>query len=136
MKAGAIAAVDGGAADAASQIKKATGGGAWAIIDFVGSSATAQLAVNSLVIKGGNIVIVGLFGGDITVSTPFFPMRAMTIQGSYVGSLPEMAELLDLVRRTGAPDVPIRKRPLADVNEVLEDLRAGKIIGRVVLEPA
>ena len=68
--------------------------------------------------------------------TPFFPMRALTIQGSYVGSLPEMKELLDLVKRTGAPPVPIRTRPLADVNEVLEDLRAGKIIGRVVLEPA
>ena len=135
-KAGAIAAIDGGASDAAAQIKKATGGGAWAIIDFVGSSATAKLAVDSLVVKGGKVIIVGLFGGDITVSTPFFPMRAMTIMGSYVGSLPEMAGLLDLVRRTGAPEVPIRTRPLADVNEVLNDLRAGKIIGRVVLEPA
>jgi alcohol dehydrogenase, propanol-preferring len=135
-KAGAIAAVDGGAADAPAQIKKATGGGAWSIIDFVGSSATVQLGVNSLIVKGGKLIVVGLFGGDITVPTPYFPMRAMTIQGSYVGSLPEMKELLDLVKRTGAPPVPIRTRPLADVNEVLEDLRAGKIIGRVVLEPA
>ncbi len=135
-EAGALAVVDGGAADAAAQIRKAAGDGAWSIIDFVGSSETAKLAIASLVMKGGKIIIVGLFGGDVTVSTPFFPMRAMTMQGSYVGSLPEMAELLALVSRTGAPPVPIRTRPLADVNEVLEDLRAGKIIGRVVLEPA
>jgi D-arabinose 1-dehydrogenase-like Zn-dependent alcohol dehydrogenase len=63
-------------------------------------------------------------------------MRAMTIQGSYVGSLPEMRELLDLVRKTGAPPVPLRTRPLDDANAALDDLRNGRIIGRVVLTPA
>ena len=38
-------------------------------------------------------------------------MRAMTIQGSYVGSLTDMAELLDLVQRTGVPPVPMRDAP-------------------------
>lgn len=135
MAAGAVATIDGAAADAAAQIKEATGGGAWAVVDFVGSSSTVKLGVDCL-IKGGKVIVVGLFGGDITVSTPFFPMRAMAIQGSYVGSLPEMAELLDLVRRTGMPQVPIATRPLAAVNDTLEDLRAGRIIGRVVLTPA
>lgn len=134
-KAGAVCTIDGGAPDAAEQIKRATGGGAWAVVDFVGSSSTVRLGVDSL-IKGGKVVVVGLFGGDITVSTPFFPMRAMAIQGSYVGSLTEMAELLALVRRVGMPQVPIATRPLAAVNETLEDLRAGRIIGRVVLTPA
>ena len=70
------------------------------------------------------------------MSLPPFPMRAITIQGSYVGSLPEMRELIELVRRTGLPPVPVATRPLGDVNAVLNDLRAGKIIGRVVLTPA
>ena len=133
--AGAIAAIDGAAADALKQIKTATNGGAWAVIDFVGSSATAKLGSDALA-KGGKLIIVGLFGGDITVPTPYFPMRAMAIQGSYVGSLPEMKELLELVRRTGAPPVPIGTRPLREVNATLNDLRDGKIIGRVVLTPA
>ncbi|MDI1343192.1 MAG: alcohol dehydrogenase, partial [Pseudolabrys sp.] len=133
LKAGAIAAIDGRAADAAKQIQAATNGGAWSVIDFVGSSDTVKLAIDGLVVKGGKVIIVGLFGGDITVSTPFFPMRAMTIQGSYVGSLPEMKELLELVSRTGVPPVPLRERPLDEVNEALNDLRAGKVIGRVVL---
>ena len=135
MKAGAIAAVDGAAPDAVKQIQTATKGGAWAVIDFVGSSATARLGSDAL-IKGGKLIIVGLFGGDITVPTPFFPLRAMAIQGSYVGSLTEMAELLDLVRRTGLPPVPVAKRPLAEVNAALNDLRAGKVVGRVVVMPA
>ena len=134
-KAGAHAVIDGGAATAAAQIKKATNGGAWAVIDLVGASSTAQLGLDSL-IKGGRLIVVGLFGGDITIPLPFLPMRAMTVQGSYVGSLTEMKELLELVRRTGIPQVPLATRPLDHVNEVLNDLRAGKIVGRVVLTPA
>jgi D-arabinose 1-dehydrogenase-like Zn-dependent alcohol dehydrogenase len=62
-------------------------------------------------------------------------MRALTVQGSYVGSLNEIAELLDLVNRKGAPDVPVATRPLSQVNAAMDDLRAGKVVGRVVLTP-
>ncbi len=134
-RAGAQAVIDGNAADAAKAIIEATKGGAWAVIDLVGASRTVQLGVDSLV-KGGKVIVVGLFGGDITVPTPSFPLRAMGIQGSYVGSLNEMAELLDLVRRKGAPDLPVATRPLAAVNDALNELKAGKVIGRVVLMPA
>ena len=134
-KAGANKTIDGGTADVVQQIQAATGGGAWAVIDFVGSSATVGLAVSSI-IKGGTVVVVGLYGGDITVPTPYLPLRAMTLRGSYVGSQTDMAELLDLVKRTDMPPVPIRTRPLDEVNATLNDLRAGKIVGRVVLTPA
>jgi alcohol dehydrogenase, propanol-preferring len=133
--AGARAVIDGSAADAARQIVDATGGGAWAVIDFVGASDTAKLALESLT-KGGKLIIVGLFGGEITMPIPFFPMRAIAIQGSYVGSLPEMKELLELVRCSGPLSVPLRTRPLEEVNAVLNDLNAGKVLGRVVLTPA
>ena len=134
-KAGATAVVDARAADAIDQIKSHTNGGAWGVVDLVGSSQSARLGYDSLA-KGGKYVIVGLFGGDITLSLPPFPMRALTIQGSYVGSVPEMAELMDLVRRKGLPDVPVSTRPLDDVNAVHDELRAGKVVGRVVLTPA
>jgi D-arabinose 1-dehydrogenase-like Zn-dependent alcohol dehydrogenase len=132
--AGAAHVVDGGAADAAQQIIDLTKGGAWAVIDLVGSSQSARVGYDSL-IKGGKYVIVGLFGGDLTVSLPPIPMRALTIQGSYVGSLTDMAELMELARRTGPPQVPVATKPLKEVNAVMNDLRAGKVIGRVVLTP-
>jgi alcohol dehydrogenase, propanol-preferring len=135
-KAGAMLAVDGKAPDAAKQIQAATNGGAWAVIDFVGASDTARLGVDCLTTKGGKLIIVGLFGGDITMPTPFFPMRALTIQGSYVGSLTEMKELMELVARTGPPPVPLTERPLEDANAALNELKAGKVVGRVVLTPA
>jgi len=104
------------------------------VIDLVGSSQSARVGYDSL-IKGGKYIIVGLFGGDMTVSLPPIPMRALTIQGSYVGSVPEMTELMELIRRTGPPQVPVATKRLDDVNAVMADLRAGKIIGRVVLTP-
>jgi len=133
-EAGAAYVVDGGAADAAQQIVDITQGGAWAVIDLVGSSQSARVGYDSL-IKGGKYIIVGLYGGDLTVSLPPIPMRALTIQGSYVGSLPEMAELMELVRRAGPPQVPVATRALDEVNAVMAQLRTGKVIGRVVLTP-
>ena len=136
-RAGAAAVIDGAAPDAVQQIVKLTkdGAGAWAAIDLVGSSASARVGFDSL-IKGGKYIIVGLYGGDFTVSLPPIPMRALTIQGSYLGSLPEMAEMMELVRRKGLPDVPVTTRRLDEVNAAHADLRAGKIVGRVVLTPA
>jgi D-arabinose 1-dehydrogenase-like Zn-dependent alcohol dehydrogenase len=133
--AGARAVIDGSTVDVARQIIDITGGGAWAVIDFVGSPATARLGIDSL-IKGGTYIIVGLYGGEVTVSLPPLPMRVQTIRGSYVGNLAELAELITLVRRTGMPTVPVATRPLDHVNAVLAELRAGKIVGRVVLTPA
>ena len=85
--------------------------------------------------KGGKLIVVGLFGGNVTISTPTIPLRAMTIQGSYVGSLSELKELVALVQRTGLPSVPISKRPLAAAGGALDDLKAGKVVGRLVLMP-
>jgi D-arabinose 1-dehydrogenase-like Zn-dependent alcohol dehydrogenase len=134
MQAGALATVDGAAPDAAGQIAKALGGPAWAVIDYVGAASTARLGVDCLA-KGGKLVIVGLFGGELAVSLPLIPMRAMTIQGSYVGSLAEMRELLALVGRARPATIPIGPRKLEEANAALDDLRSGRLVGRAVLVP-
>ncbi|MBI1362081.1 MAG: alcohol dehydrogenase catalytic domain-containing protein [Alphaproteobacteria bacterium] len=133
-RAGAAQVIDGAAPDVVKQVQAATGGGAWSVIDFVGAGATVKLGVDATT-KGGKVIVVGLFGGDVVVPTPFFPIKALTIQGSYVGSLTEIAELLELVKRTGAPDVPVATRPLGEVNAALKDLREGRVVGRVVITP-
>jgi propanol-preferring alcohol dehydrogenase len=134
LRAGALAAVDGAANEAARQIRELAGGPVRGAVDFVGANATARLGVDILG-KGGKLVIVGLFGGDLTLSLPLLPMRAITIQGSYVGSLQELKELMALVARTKADRIPITTRPLGEANAALEDLRAGRTIGRSVLVP-
>jgi len=134
LKTGALAAIDGAAPDAAQQIKAATKGGAYGIIDFVGSGATARLGIDALA-KGGRYIIVGLFGGDITLSTLFLPWRAIAIQGSYVGSLGELKELMTLVKAGKVPPMPVTRHPFRTASATLESLRKGEVIGRAVLTP-
>ncbi|HZB92625.1 MAG TPA: alcohol dehydrogenase [Stellaceae bacterium] len=134
LDAGALAAIDAGAADAVQATQAAAGGPIGAAIDFVGAAATARLGIDALA-KGGKYVIVGLFGGDITLSLPLLPMRAITVQGSYTGSLAEMKELLALVAAGNVPPVPVHEHRLAEANTVLEALKAGRVIGRAVLTP-
>ncbi len=131
---GALAVIDGKATDAARQITQATNGGARAVLDLVGSTPTVTLAIASCA-RGGHIVICGLMGGDITLSLPIIPMRPLTIEGSYVGSLHELRELVSLVKRTGMKAIPVTRRPLSEINSAIQDLHHGKVIGRTVLIP-
>jgi D-arabinose 1-dehydrogenase-like Zn-dependent alcohol dehydrogenase len=62
-------------------------------------------------------------------------MRAMTIQGSYTGSLPELNELIALLGKSPMPYMPVEVRPLDSVNASLNDLNDGHVVGRVVLAP-
>jgi alcohol dehydrogenase/propanol-preferring alcohol dehydrogenase len=132
--AGAIAAIDGAAPDALKRITAALGGLCRAAIDLVGSPSTATLAFDSLA-RGGKLVMVGLFGGASPWSLPLIPMKAATIAGSYTGNLSETKELLDLARLGVVPNIPIQRREVSEAAEALEDLKAGRVVGRVVLTP-
>ncbi len=120
-----------GAAQAAKEIRKATGG-AFAALDFVGNEATVNFGLGCLR-KGGALVVVGLYGGALNLPIPFLPMNARVIQGSYVGSLREFSELMELVRAGKIDPIQITERPLREATAALADLKAGKVEGRQVL---
>jgi propanol-preferring alcohol dehydrogenase len=134
LAAGALAVIDAKAADAAQQVIAATGGGARAVLDLVGATPTVTLAVASCA-RGGHIVVCGLMGGDITLSLPVIPMRPLTLQGSYVGTLDELRELVALVRRTRMKPIPVARRPMAEANAALKQLIDGQVVGRTILIP-
>ena len=134
LAAGALQAIDARAPDAVQQIQQATGGGARAVLDLVGATPTVSLAMASAA-RGGHIVICGLMGGDLTLALPVIPMRPLTLQGSYVGTLTELQELVALVKRTKMSPIPVTRRPLAEANAALQDLHHGRIVGRTVLVP-
>jgi len=128
------AVVDARADDVAKQIRRLTDGGAPAAIDFVGAESSATLGLATLT-TGGLLVIVGLFGGQLRTALPLLPLRSLTIQGSYVGSPEEMRELMELVDTGKVSPIPVRPRPLGDAQTVLNDLRDGRAVGRMVLTP-
>ncbi len=131
---GAEETIDNGAEGAVKRVLKMTQGGAAAAIDFVGVPASAGFGMDVLR-KGGTLIVVGLYGGALPVPLPLLPQKALTLRGSYVGTLEEMGELMALVKGGKVAPLPLENRPLAEVNTALDDLRAGRVLGRIVLKP-
>lgn len=111
-----------------------TGGGANGAVDFVGSDKSAGFGMQALA-NGGMLIVVGLFGGSMKLSVPLLPLKNIMLGGSYVGSPEEMRELMDLVVAGKVKPLPVATRPLAEADQTLRDLRDGKIVGRMVLQP-
>ncbi|PLC51809.1 alcohol dehydrogenase [Pollutimonas subterranea] len=133
LDAGALAAIDGAAPDAAQQILKALDGKpAQAVIDLVGAPSTTGLAFDCLT-KGGKLILIGLFGGASSWPIALIPMKAMNIIGSYVGNLVELRELIDLVKTGRIAPIPIQRYELDQADATLTALRNGRITGRAVL---
>ncbi len=84
--------------------------------------------------KGGRYVLCGLFGGELVHPLPPFAQRAIGIVGSYVGNLQELKEVVALAKRKKLKATPVSTRPASEVNPVLQDLKAGKVLGRMVLD--
>ena len=131
LAAGAREAFDPSDPDARKALLKASGG-IYAVCDFAGSDASLNFATGVLA-KGGKVVVTGLIGGGYATAVAMFPLKAMTIEGIMTGTLAEAHELVDLVRAKNILPPPIAERPLDQASKTLDDLRAGKIVGRVVL---
>ena len=132
-KLGAKKVLDTRAADAAQKLQALAGGQLAAAIDFVGMPATHAVAYPALR-KGGRYIVCGLYGGEITMPLPPIAQRAVAVMGSYVGNLKELKEIVALARKKKLKPLPVSTRPESDVNAILEDLKAGKVLGRVVLD--
>lgn len=133
LAAGATHAIDPTEKDARKQLYKLTGG-ATAIADFVGSDKTVKFGFDALA-PSGELVVVGLFGGSVDLSVPMFPLKNLTVMGSYVGSPDDMRDLMAMVRDGKVKPLPVATRPLDEADATLRDLAAGEIVGRVVLTP-
>ncbi|MGH8680221.1 MAG: alcohol dehydrogenase [Burkholderiales bacterium] len=118
---------------ALAQIQKISGGAVAGALDFVGMPATANFGI-AMLPKGGRYILCGLFGGEITLSLPPIAQRAIGVVGSYVGNLQELREVVELAKSGKLKPTPVETRPIADANRTLEELKAGKILGRVVLD--
>lgn len=132
--AGAHAVVNAAAPDAVKRVRQAAGSAVHAVLELVGSASSVSLAC-AVAGRGAHVVMCGLQGGEMPLSLPLMPLKALTLQGSYVGTLAELRELVALVRRHGTAGLHITTRSWDEANEALTDLQVGRVVGRVVLTP-
>jgi len=131
--AGAAATLNGRSLEAPQKLRQVANSALYGAVDFVGSAGTAQLALGGLR-KGGKLILVGLFGGEIPLSIATTILRAITIQGSHLGSVDELKTVVSLARDGRIKPIPIQKRPLSEVSRTLDELKVGSVVGRVVAE--
>src|SRR3981189_3072707 len=129
---GAAVAYDPSEPDVAKRMIKETEGGFDEIVDFAGNEKSMAFAI-SVVARGGKIVVSGLMGGNFSLPMVQWIYKRMTIEGFMVGTLTEARELMGPAPAGKIKPTPIKEEPMADVQKWIDALRAGKVVGRVVL---
>jgi propanol-preferring alcohol dehydrogenase len=131
---GADLAVNGShGAAAVEEVVKATDGGAHGVLVTAVSLPAFDQAL-AMTRRKGTVSLVGLPPG--TFPTPVFDvvLKRITVRGSIVGTRRDLAESLAFAAE-GKVRANVSTRPLEAINEVFDDLLAGRVEGRVALVP-
>lgn len=119
--------------DVAAAVREATdGAGADVVLDFVGSDETHAAGL-AMLARRGVYSIVG-YGGSRGLPSVSLVAAESTIAGNLVGSWIDLWELIQLHAR-GQLTLLTETYPLEEVNDVLDRLREGEVMGRAVLAP-
>ena len=110
--------------------------GVSASIVFASNIAAFELGLQ-LLVRGGVLVAVGLPAfseGSFSVNPFSLILRGLQITSVLVGNIEEMRELVQLAADGKVKTHVGRIAKLSEINEVLEELEQGKIVGRAILE--
>ncbi len=102
------------------------------VLDFVGAQATLDLGVK-LLGRNSQLSVVGVGGGGLHW-TPFALPFGCTLSTPLWGSRAELFEVIALAQ-SGRIKVEASYHGFHEGPQVLQDLRAGKVVGRGVLVP-
>jgi len=127
---GAVNAFNAATANVVKEIRRL--GGAHIVLVTSGSKAAYDTAFYCLR-PTGTLLAVGLPANEISFPAIMMAAGEVNIKASAVGTREDLKQVLALAA-AGKLHCQVAARPLADVNAVFEDMRAGKIAGRVVLE--
>jgi len=129
---GADLAVNALATDAVDKVLTATGGGAHGVLVTAVSTAAFAQALK-MVRRKGTVSLVGLPPGEFP--TPIFDvvLKRITVRGSIVGTRRDLDEAIAFAA-DGKVKAEVTKVPLAEINDVFDRMKAGKIDGRMVLD--
>jgi alcohol dehydrogenase len=131
VAAGAAQAFDPADPQSRKAVFAATGS-VLAVCDFVGSEKSLQFSTGVLA-RGGKVVVTGLLGGNFSIAAAMLAIKAMTIEGTLTGTLAEAHELIALARAGKIAPIQTHDRPFNEAQAALDELRAGRVVGRTVL---
>jgi propanol-preferring alcohol dehydrogenase len=104
------------------------------VVDFVGSTSTIAAAISS-VRKGGTVVMVGLDGKNLEVSSVLLVTKSVSLKGSFGSAKEELMEVLSLIA-SGKISPKLTEIPFEQVSKGLEDIKKNKVDGRLFVRPS
>jgi alcohol dehydrogenase, propanol-preferring len=128
---GASTALNAATSEVGKEIKKQ--GGVHTAVVTSASKAAYDAAFYALR-PTGTLLVVGLPAENICFPPIMMAAGEVHIQASAVGTRQDLAEMLAMAA-AGKVHCQVATRPLAQVNEVLEELRHGQVAGRIALIP-
>lgn len=128
---GAEVAINAANEDPAAAVQERVGGAHAVLVTAVHEQAFGQAIGMSR--RGGTIVFNGLPPGTFDVSVFDVVLNGLTVRGSIVGTRQDMVEALELYA-AGKIQPTYQRRGLEELNEIFDEMRGGKIDGRVVIE--
>jgi propanol-preferring alcohol dehydrogenase len=129
---GAEFAVDASSPTAIDEVNAITNGGSHGVLCLATNKPAFTLAVK-IARRKGTAVLVGLPNSTFECPIVEIVLKRVTIRGSIVGTRKDMAEALDFAAR-GLVKCDVHMDKLENINKIVDDLRAGKIKGRTVIE--
>ena len=133
---GAEVVVNGAETDAVAAVQDKIGGAHAAVVTAVATKAFEQAIL--MLRPAGTVAYIGLPGGksdEIRTSISAITNWELTVRGSNVGTRQDLNEAIAFASN-GLVRAKIRTVPLEDINHIFDEMRKGKIVGRVVLKLA
>ncbi len=109
------------------------GRGVDCVLDIVGTEQSMAAGLDA-VCAGGRIVLVGYTANSFALSGKFLAQNELELAGCRGGSRKELVAALSLTAAGQIRSIVTDMSPLERVNEALEKLRRGLVIGRLVLD--
>ncbi|BDB98836.1 alcohol dehydrogenase catalytic domain-containing protein [Saccharolobus caldissimus] len=103
------------------------------VIDYVGSEDTLS-DILWLLNREGELRIVGEFGGTLNTPEQLVVLRGLKIRGILYGTFNDLVNVYNLYKEGKIKTLAVPYK-LEDINEAINDLMRGRIVGRAIIIP-
>lgn len=131
-RSGAAVVANASSPEAVRAVLSATGGAHGALVTAPSTAAFAQAI--QMVRRGGTVSLVGLPAGSFPLPIFDVVLKRITVRGSIVGTRNDLREAVAFAT-AGQVRAEVQTRPLEEINAIFEEMRSGRIEGRVAVTP-
>ncbi len=139
LQLGATDAFNAGDPDCVQQVRDATGGGLEQTFEMAGAVPALELAYN-VTRRGGTTTTAGLSHPDRKMALQHLSLVAeeRTLRGSYIGGAVPVRDVPRYIELFQRGRLPVDKllssvRPIAEINEAMDDLHHGRVVRQVLV---